>query len=73
MVQAEVPGRGQGIQAPDMTVRELPPNRPSDADELKNIMSELCQETDEGTQPWHSFLLPSHLNLHEVPNITLRE
>ena len=47
-----------------------PTIRRSDANELKNIMSELCQETDEGTQPWHSFLLPSHLNLHEVPNIT---
>ena len=29
-VQVEVPGRGQCIQAPDMTVRELSPNRPSE-------------------------------------------
>jgi hypothetical protein len=29
-------------------------------------VSEMCQEVDEGSWPWHSFLLPQHLSKHEL-------
>jgi hypothetical protein len=37
---------------------------------LRNIVADICQEVDEGMQPWHSYLLASHLESHEIENMT---
>jgi hypothetical protein len=37
---------------------------------LRNIIADICQEVDEGMQPWHSYLLASHLESHEIENMT---
>jgi hypothetical protein len=34
--------------------------------DLAAVVSEMCQEVDEGSWPWHSFLLPQHLSKHEL-------
>ena len=42
----------------------------TEADILRDIVEDICQAVDEGMQPWHSYLLASHLESHEIENMT---
>jgi hypothetical protein len=53
---------GEADEAAEPTVRtQTNPATGTEDEELRNIVAKICQEVDEGMQPWHSYLLPSHL------------